>query len=161
MRVVTMDPNKCVACYNCEYACSLKQNNDFDRQDSQIRVNFYPENRACLPLTCFHCSDAWCMEVCPAGAILRNPETGAVEIDANRCAGCKMCLLACPSGSIHFDKVRLVSKKCDLCEGDPNCVKFCTSGALQFVEEDEAYSFRRESLDSKLIRLLCLNKRGS
>ncbi len=160
MRIVAVDPTSCVACRNCEYACAFKQTGDFDVKHSNIRVNFYPEERVCIPWTCLHCAEGWCMEVCPAGAILRNPETGAVEIDANRCAGCKMCLLACPSGSIHFDKVELVSKKCDLCGGDPNCVKFCTSGALQFVEEDEAYSFRRESLDAKLKALFGLNKRG-
>jgi hypothetical protein len=40
-------------------------------------------------------------------------------------------------------------------------VKFCTSGALQFVEEEEAYGFRRENLDAKLKRILNLDKRGS
>jgi len=143
MRIVAVDPTSCVACRNCEYACAFKQTGDFDVKHSNIRVNFYPEERVCIPWTCLHCGEGWCM-----------------EIDANRCAGCKMCLLACPFGSIHFDKVELVSKKCDLCGGDPNCVKFCTSGALQFVEEDEAYSFRRESLDAKLKALFGLNKRG-
>ena len=46
-----------------------------------------------------HCDEAWCLEVCPAAAIRRDPETGAVVIDAARCAGCKMCLLACPSAT--------------------------------------------------------------
>jgi Fe-S-cluster-containing dehydrogenase component len=87
MRIVEVDPTSCVACRNCEYACAFKQTGDFDIKDSNIRVNFYPEERACIPWTCVHCGEGWCMEVCPAGAILRNPETGAVEIDANHCAG--------------------------------------------------------------------------
>lgn len=150
MRIVTMDPNKCVACRNCEYACAYKQNQDFARKDSNIRVNFYPEERICLPWTCVHCSEAWCMEVCPAGAISRDEGTGAVTIDPKKCAGCKMCILACPFGSIHFDATSMVSRKCDLCSGEPNCVKFCISGALQYVEVDEAFDFKRKVFDGKL-----------
>lgn len=159
MRIVAVDPTSCVACRNCEYACAFKQTGDFDRKDSHIRVNYYPEDRACIPWTCVHCDDGWCVEVCPAGAISRDPDTGAVIIDTEQCAGCKMCLLACPAGSIHFDPVAHVSRKCDLCGGDPACVKFCTSGALQYVEEDEAYSFRREGLDARLRRLVALARK--
>ncbi len=159
MKIVAVDPNSCVACRNCEYACAFEQTGDFDRNASNIRVNFYPEDLVCIPWTCVHCSEAWCIEICPAGAISRNSDTGAVEIDSTHCAGCKMCLLACPSGSIHFEPREHISKKCDLCGGDPVCVKFCTSGALEFVEEDQAYSFRRESFDAKIKQLLSLNRR--
>ncbi len=159
MRIVAIDPTSCVACRNCEYACAFKQNGDFDREDSHIRVNYYPEERACIPWTCVHCADGWCVEVCPAGAITRDPDTGAVLIDEERCAGCKMCLLACPAGSIHFDPKAHVSRKCDLCGGDPSCVKFCTSGALQYVEEQDAYSFRRQGLDARLRRLIELARK--
>jgi Fe-S-cluster-containing hydrogenase component 2 len=156
MRIVTMDPEICVACRNCEYACAFKQAETFQRRDSNIRVNFYPEERVCLPWTCVHCEQAWCQEVCPAAAIGRNPATGAVEIDPERCAGCKLCLLACPYGAIRFDERAKVARKCDLCGGDPQCVKFCISGALQYVEAEEAFAFRRASFDSRLKDVLGL-----
>ena len=159
MRIVTVDPHSCVACRNCEYACAFKHTGDFNRNDSHIRVNFYPEAVVCIPWTCTHCSDAWCMEVCPADAISRNEDTGAVEIDSNRCAGCKMCMLACPSGNIHFNAGLHIAQKCDLCGGDPSCVKFCTSGALNFEEEEEAYTGRREAFDSKIMQLLAAERR--
>lgn len=159
MRIVVVDPDTCVACRNCEYACAFRQNGSFDRSASHIRVNFYPKERASVPLTCMHCAEAWCMEVCPAAAISRNPETGAVEIDAARCAGCKMCMLACPYGNIHFDAVASVSRKCDLCGGDPMCVRACTAGSLQFIEEEVAFDFRRETVDAKLRRALNLDRR--
>ena len=158
MRIVAVDPDSCVACRNCEYACAFRQSDDFDRRASHIRVNFYAEERACVPLTCMHCDDAWCLEVCPAAAISRHPETGAVQIDAARCAGCKMCLLACPFGNIHFDSTEGVSSKCDLCGGDPMCVRSCTSGGLRYIEADEAFDLRREVLDTSLRRLLHLDK---
>ena len=158
MRIVAVDPDSCVACRDCEYACAFRQSGDFARSASHIRVNFYAQERACIPLTCMHCSDAWCLDVCPAAAISRDPDTGAIAIDEARCAGCKMCLLACPYGNVHFDKVDGVSRKCDLCGGDPMCVRSCISGALQFVEADEAFDFRRETLDARLRRLLHLDK---
>lgn len=158
MRIVAVDPDSCVACRNCEYACAFRQGGDFERSASYIRVNFYPQERACVPLTCMHCDDAWCLEVCPAAAISRDPETGAIEIDAARCAGCKMCLLACPYGNVHFDAAEGVSRKCDLCGGDPMCVRACTSGALQYVEANEAVDSRREAFDARFRRLLHLDR---
>ena len=153
MRIVVTDPDNCVACRDCEYACAFEHGGDFGRESSYIRVNFYPEERVCVPLTCTHCTDDWCLEVCPAGAIERDPETGVVEIDAGRCAGCKICLLACPFGNIHFDPVQEVSRKCDLCGGSPACVRSCTADALQFAEVEEAADTRRETVDARL-RLL-------
>jgi carbon-monoxide dehydrogenase iron sulfur subunit len=160
MRIIAMDPASCVACRNCEYACAFRQAQSFERRQSNIRVSFYPEERICIPWTCVHCEEAWCLEVCPAAAIRRNPATGAVEIDGERCAGCKMCLLSCPYGAIHFDPQARVARKCDLCGGDPQCVKFCISGALQYVEAEEAFAFRRESLDARIKQLLGLARGG-
>ncbi len=159
MRIVTVDPDSCVACRNCEYACAFKQSGDFGRNTSNIRVNFYPGEKVCIPWTCTHCADAWCMNICPADAVSRNEASGAVEIDSNRCAGCKMCMLACPSGSIHFDAEEQRSKKCDLCGGDPSCVKFCISGALEFTEEEDAYTYKREAFDAKIKHFLFSERR--
>jgi Fe-S-cluster-containing dehydrogenase component len=158
MRIVAVDPDACVACRNCEYACAFRQSGDFERNASHIRVNFYAQERACVPLTCMHCEEAWCLEVCPAAAISRDPGTGAVMIDESRCAGCKMCLLACPYGNVHFDQEGGVSRKCDLCGGDPMCVRCCISGALEFIEADEVADRRREALDARLRRALHLDK---
>lgn len=150
MRIVVTDPDSCVACRDCEYACAFEHGGSLRREASRIRVNFYPVERVCVPLTCLQCSDAWCVEVCPAGAIERDPQTGAVTIAAARCAGCKMCLLACPFGAIHFDVVEDVSRKCDLCGGDPACVRACIADSLQFAEVDEIAETRRRTVDAKL-----------
>ena len=152
MRIVVADSDACVACRGCEYACAFEHGGDFERSASYIRVNFYPAENACITLTCLHCEEAWCLDICPAGAISRDPDTGAVAIDQSRCAGCKMCLLACPLGNIHFDREAGVSGKCDLCGGDPACVRFCTSGALRYIEAEGAAETRRDTLDARLIR---------
>jgi carbon-monoxide dehydrogenase iron sulfur subunit len=144
MRFITMDVTKCVVCRNCEYACSFRQTGDFKREDSNIRVEYHDDVKICLPQTCMHCDDAWCLEICPAAAITRNESTGAIEIDSNRCAGCKMCILACPFGNIHFDKINMVSRKCNLCQGEPNCVSHCISGALQYMTAQNSCQNNRE-----------------
>lgn len=155
MKTVTIDPKSCVGCRNCEMACSFAQSGETClREDSNIRVNVYAEDRFVMPVTCFYCEEAWCMNVCPANAISRNEKTGAVEIDQSRCAGCKMCILACPYGNIHFDHVKLVSRKCDLCGGDPECVKHCIGGALHYEEVEDAVESKRQTLDKKLAHLI-------
>ena len=145
MRFITMDVTKCVVCRNCEYACSFRQGGDFNRDNSNIRVEYHDDVKICLPQTCMHCDNAWCLEICPAAAIAKNEQTGAIEIDSERCAGCEMCILACPFGNIHFDKINLVSRKCNLCKGEPNCVTFCISGALQYTTAENAYLNNRQT----------------
>lgn len=144
MRLITMDIRKCVVCRNCEYACSFRQSGDFNRENSNIRVEYHNDVKICLPQTCMHCGEAWCLEICPAAAVIKNEETGAIEIDSDRCAGCKMCILACPFGNIHFDKINMVSRKCNLCMGEPNCVSFCISGALQYTTPQNSCQNNRE-----------------
>ncbi|MEG1500407.1 MAG: 4Fe-4S dicluster domain-containing protein [Clostridiales bacterium] len=161
MKIVTADPRLCVVCRNCERACAFaKSKGDILVKHANMRVNYYPEEVACMPWTCIHCEKPWCMEVCPAGAISRDEKTHAVKIDSSLCAGCKMCMLACPFGSIHFDSEALVSIKCDLCDGDPKCVQFCISGALQYQEVDDAFDYNRKSFDNNLKSLLNLKRKG-
>lgn len=151
MKIVTMNPNKCVGCRNCELACAFaKTKETCERSESNIKVNHYIDEKVLIPMTCLHCEEAWCLSVCPAGAIFRDPKTNAVVIEQSRCAGCKMCMLACPYGNIHFDHEKLVSRKCNLCGGNPKCVKHCIAGALNFEESEEAFKFRRVETDNKL-----------
>jgi Fe-S-cluster-containing hydrogenase component 2 len=44
-----------------------------------------------------------------------------------------MCAIACPFGNITIEPVILNVIKCDLCNGDPVCAKFCPSKALEFA----------------------------
>ncbi|MBQ9047015.1 MAG: 4Fe-4S dicluster domain-containing protein [Solobacterium sp.] len=135
MKAITIDQKKCVGCRNCEMACAYEKSQETcEVMFSNIRVSDYVGRGFVVPMTCFHCTEAWCMKMCPAHAITRDPETNAVIINPNRCAGCKMCILSCPYGNIHFDHVHMVSHKCDLCGGKPRCVTHCISGALRYEE---------------------------
>jgi Fe-S-cluster-containing dehydrogenase component len=61
-------------------------------------------------------------------------EDGVVKIDAAICIGCRLCLISCPFGNINFDEGRGNTFKCELCEGDPQCVLFCPNNALRYQE---------------------------
>lgn len=155
MKIITMDLSKCVGCRNCELACAFENSKlTCERDMSNIRVNHYVDEHALIPMTCLHCEDPWCMKVCPAKAISKDDETGAVTVDQDRCAGCKMCILACPYGNMHFDHEKLVSTKCNLCDGNPRCVGHCVAAALNYEEVDEFVENSREKLDLRLAQAL-------
>ncbi|HSB68346.1 MAG TPA: 4Fe-4S dicluster domain-containing protein [Candidatus Methylomirabilis sp.] len=131
-RMIVVDTAKCTNCRMCELACSLTTTGAFAPSQSRIRVHAFAEEFKYIPLTCLQCAAAPCVKVCPAGALLQGEEL--VRFVPQACIGCRMCMLACPFGVISFDSAEGVIAKCDTCNGDPECVKFCTSRALEFRE---------------------------
>ncbi len=74
------------------------------------------------------------MAVCPKEAIDRDQELDRIQVNYDLCIGCKMCVSACPFGAMGFDADRGRVFKCDLCDGDPQCVRFCDMKAVDYVE---------------------------
>jgi Fe-S-cluster-containing dehydrogenase component len=153
VKILSIDLERCVGCQNCELTCSFYQMGDFKRERSNIWVHLYPEERFVATLTCVQCEKPICVKVCPNRALGRDPETNAVVVDESRCLGCKMCMQACPFGSIHMNRDKHVVEKCNLCEGDPKCVRFCMGQAINYVEIDEMPENKRKSVDRKLRKL--------
>ena len=82
-------------------------------------------------MVCQQCEDPLCMAMCPAGALSRSPETHAVVVDPDKCLGCRTCVEVCPFGAPSVDPRTGKSEKCNLCDGDPTCVKVCSQFADQ------------------------------
>jgi len=135
-KVLAVDPQKCNGCKLCEIACSLFHYSEVDQARSRIHVLEWNMEGMFLPVFCQQCVDAPCKAACPKDAISWQDDWGRVVIDYDRCVSCQMCLAACPFGAIRFDKFREVVFKCDLCNGQPQCVNFCEPGALTFTYAD-------------------------
>lgn len=72
-------------------------------------------------------------------------EWGAVVVDYDTCTGCGECVDACPYGLIDLNDDGF-AYKCDLCAGDPECVKVCQPQALVYAVLDEEASNNRTFL---------------
>ena len=148
VRKLRVIPEKCTACRLCELACSFRFTGEFNPVLSKIHPILFLEDAFYLPVVCLQCDDAPCAKACPSGALKKNEETGVVEVLKERCIGCRMCVLACPFGCV--DVVDGKSYKCDLCDGDPECVKYCLAGALVYEEEEVTVPLRKKSLAMKI-----------
>jgi len=103
-----------------------------------------------LPMLCQQCEDAPCVAICPQDALSRDPTLDRVVLDYDLCIGCKMCVTACPFGGMGIDIVARRVVKCDLCDGDPTCVRFCDPGALEFVPATAANLRKKRDVGRKL-----------
>ena len=57
---------------------------------------------AVFQFTCRKCSDAPCIEVCPADA-LEKDDLGIINRSTNLCISCKSCVVICPFGTMMTD----------------------------------------------------------
>jgi len=73
-----------------------------------------------------------------SGAMEKNPESGYVRYDVEKCGQCFMCVMNCAYGVIKPDRATgTYVVKCDFClehDEEPNCAKMCPTKAL-YVEE--------------------------
>lgn len=133
--VTLVDPNKCTGCRTCEVSCSLAHEKDIINPFlARIRVQKDEEAGRDTPKTCRQCRNAPCAQACPQGAINFQAVLGAWVVDEDRCNGCGACVEACPFDCIFLHPGRQVAVKCDLCGGEPRCVRECSQQALSLRE---------------------------
>lgn len=99
---------------------------------------------------CQQCDDAPCVNVCPTQALTQDKESMMVHYDKDKCIGCRMCVLACPFGNATYDGVTGAILKCDNCGGDPACVAYCPTQAIEFVDDDKSTRSRKRAYAAKL-----------
>jgi len=153
-KMLVVDIEKCTGCHVCELVCSFKHHDEFNPTKSYIHVSVFLEQAIAIPVACYQCEEPWCGRICPAGAITteKDAATGAtlVTVSEEKCVGCKMCMLACPFGNIVVSD-KGYAEKCDLCGGDPECVKFCLPGALKFVEAEPSVITRKKDVAERIL----------
>jgi Fe-S-cluster-containing dehydrogenase component len=134
-RFLAVNPEKCVGCNICEYACSWEKEKTINPLRSRIRVvRLHPfVNQA---IVCKLCEDPPCVVSCPRDALTQYEETGVIRVDVDKCDGCGWCIEACPYGAIRYDLDARSVIICDLCDGDPRCKASCPEEAIEFVSED-------------------------
>ena len=130
---IARDSMKCSGCRKCEIACSLFHEKRIWPEASRIRV-FMLVPGAEVPHLCAQCEDYPCVNSCPQGALSVNLETEAVRVDEQKCTGCGVCIDACPGRVPHLHPVKKTVLICDLCNGEPQCVKVCQDGGWCALE---------------------------
>jgi Fe-S-cluster-containing hydrogenase component 2 len=136
-KALYINHEKCTGCRLCELVCAVKHDGISNPARSRIRVMKWEHEGLYVPMSCQQCQDAPCMNVCPVKAISKDEKLGAMMIDYDVCIGCRSCVAVCPFGAMSFNVIDKKVFKCDLCEGDPQCVRFCEEKAVDFVEPDE------------------------
>ena len=133
VKTLIIHPEKCNNCTDCETACINSKSSLTSPGLSCIRIlEDADDEDFFFPIACKQCENPPCLAVCPKEAIYRDTRIDRVLIDRKKCVGCGMCVSACPFGAMKLDKLKAKSYKCDLCDGDPECVKVCEPGALEY-----------------------------
>ncbi len=151
-RFVLANTQDCLGCRACEVACVMAHNDEqhvLTPGQYHPRIHVIEQNQHRSAVTCRHCEDAPCLQSCPNNAIRR--ENGSVQVNGQRCIGCKSCVVACPFGAMEMidqgeNHTRHIAEKCDLCasrENGPACIDNCPSGALKLVTPDTLAALSR------------------
>ena len=158
MKTVFVNPERCIGCRQCEYACAVAHSQSRDpaaapfetpRPHARIHVDTGTVYDTSFPNKCRHCDPAPCVEACPTGAMHRDSDNDVVLADGNKCIACAICAMVCPFDAVRFHTAvngappRVVATKCDGCVDRvragriPACVDACKVGALVFGDLNE------------------------
>ena len=136
-KILSIDYQKCTGCRLCELVCAVFHDGVSNPMRSRIKVMKWEHEGLYIPTSCQQCEDAPCINVCPVKAISRDEDLQYVKVDYDICIGCRSCVAVCPFGAMSYNTKDKKVFKCDLCDGDPQCVRFCEVNAIEFVPADD------------------------
>ena len=96
--VMVIDLRKCIGCGACKKVCISTNKIHPTTRWRQVFEGPAKEGdgkRLFLTISCMHCNNPPCLDVCPSKATYRRSD-GIVDIDYGRCVGCGYCIVACP-----------------------------------------------------------------
>lgn len=139
MWALSIDREKCNGCGICQIACSIAKKNTAQPSEARIRVNRYWGELIQSVVVCQHCAEPVCETACLMKAIDNKSPDGYVSREPEKCFACGACMVMCPIEAPVYDSDSKAVVTCDLCGGDPICVKVCPEQALQY-QDTVAYS---------------------
>jgi Fe-S-cluster-containing hydrogenase component 2 len=147
LKRLVVKAEKCSGCRYCEMVCSFQHEKKFSPSMSKITVVKEDKFGMDYPLFCRQCDACPPIDSCPTQALRKN-EDGKLALDKLLCIGCGACIASCKFEALKIgeDSTPVI---CDLCGGDPVCVKRCPTKALGFVEA-EAEDRRHEEIFREL-----------
>jgi anaerobic carbon-monoxide dehydrogenase iron sulfur subunit len=135
---------RCTGCRMCELACSAFHEGAYQPSLARLHVEVNPTSGTIKGHSCLQSSCSRCQKACPNDAIagrevglrVKGDYAGkekvfpgghgyVLVVDESRCDNCGACYDVCPTGVIHEHPDRHVAFKCDLCDGEPQCIAFC------------------------------------
>ncbi len=156
LRALRVDHDACIGCFHCEAICREVNRRPEDRRPgaqprdrSLIHIHSFAPGPFYVVWACLGCPDTPCVRACDyyadplnhRKALHIHPETGAITLDREWCAGCERCIEACErdgGGVLRWDNRDYVTGACHLCQGSPACARVCPVGAITLVEVDRA-----------------------
>jgi formate dehydrogenase iron-sulfur subunit len=171
MKAILTDVTKCIGCERCVEAC-VEQNKlprdvpaHFKAKDGLSGARYTSivtidgtddDGKAPVRRQCMHCLEPSCETACLVGALVKRPD-GPVEYDADKCIGCRYCMLACPFmiPRYEYDQALPYVQKCKMNEecrvegGMPACTSSCPTGATVFGPRDKLLEEARRRIAEK------------
>ena len=124
---LAINKRKCSGCHICELVCSVYHFGIASPEKSAIRINKDDLNTSVnTPKVCLQCVDE--KMKCRQGF----PDSTDLAAARKSFLWERACLEFCPYDAIfpHEDS----ALHCNLCDGHPRCVEFCTPGAITVKE---------------------------
>lgn len=143
-RFIMANSQQCIGCRACEVACVMAHNGEqhaLSERHFHPRITVLRSGEKSHPVTCHHCENAPCAQSCPNGAISKCDDS--VQVNQQKCIGCKACVVACPFGTMEIivtpldnGSVKASANKCDLCLTRPHgpaCIEHCPADVLSLA----------------------------
>jgi formate dehydrogenase iron-sulfur subunit len=141
------DATRCIGCGACSAACKEQNELPLPIEENTTAYTWTVVEKSgdtFVRRMCMHCLTPTCVSVCPVGA-MQKTSNGPVVYDADKCIGCRYCIMACPFGvpKYQWDRPVPIVGKCVLCAErvgagkQTACAAVCPTGATLFGSRDE------------------------